>query len=578
MSQAQQARDLSNLSSASFQQRLFAYTIDLLLVSILTKVVTTFGGAGDFTALIGSLLTLFYFVFSQHRFQRTLGKHVMGLRVVSNEDDSPLSWGQLILRETIGRTIMNLTFWIAYLLVLFSEERRGLHDRLAKTRVVTTQETDDVPIGLQLVRGLGILAGVGVLIGGAIYYAIFYTTLPMERLQSGLYASGIRMKGISGSLRSGFVIQRIDWQDGPDSFELEDLYIDLASDIRPFLKEQIRLKKLTVGRAKLKLVSNSETSLSPLDQPELETEAVQVRPRKTRKESPFASLTVDEVDLRQLTAILEEKTFSINRFYTSNLVMKGKVVELGRVYVDSPDFAINLMNARADDGFIQLDQPLQVTLRKSLYPQVLRSDLDFQLKMRGESSDPLSLEASAFKQRLRVQRDGTRLKMDLNEWSPGHHLQGYWPLNRLQLNLDSRGDLKTIFLTAPIQGKIFLHNVPFIVAPQQSLLTVLTSGLRLSHQRGQYQSAIALRWMGKKPGPWMMIKSTLPLKTEAEELSYLYYGKALNQIDSLQQRRIAADVKFFSEPLMSTQTLQNLTELTPSAPDQSPSARTPANR
>jgi uncharacterized RDD family membrane protein YckC len=65
---------------------------------------------------------------------QTIGKMAFGLRVVSG-DDQPLAPGQAVLR-TIVFLVSAAPAGLGLLPALFDHARRGLHDRLARTRVV----------------------------------------------------------------------------------------------------------------------------------------------------------------------------------------------------------------------------------------------------------------------------------------------------------------------------------------------------------------------------------------------------------------------------------------------------------
>ena len=78
---------------------------------------------------------------------QTLGMQLVSIRVV-REDQQPVSWGTVLLRETLVKGVLFgyvaiLTLFVAtllnYLWPLWDSESRALHDMLARTRVVTTE-------------------------------------------------------------------------------------------------------------------------------------------------------------------------------------------------------------------------------------------------------------------------------------------------------------------------------------------------------------------------------------------------------------------------------------------------------
>jgi uncharacterized RDD family membrane protein YckC len=66
---------------------------------------------------------------------QTLGKMLTGIRVVASEPETPLEVGRAVVR-TVLWVIMAAPVGLGFVTTLFNRERRGLHDRVAGTRVV----------------------------------------------------------------------------------------------------------------------------------------------------------------------------------------------------------------------------------------------------------------------------------------------------------------------------------------------------------------------------------------------------------------------------------------------------------
>jgi uncharacterized RDD family membrane protein YckC len=66
---------------------------------------------------------------------QTLGKMAAGIRIVSSESDSALDVGRALIR-TLFWLMLAVPAGLGFLTAVFSRDRRGLHDRLAGTRVV----------------------------------------------------------------------------------------------------------------------------------------------------------------------------------------------------------------------------------------------------------------------------------------------------------------------------------------------------------------------------------------------------------------------------------------------------------
>ncbi|WP_153721496.1 RDD family protein [Sporosarcina cascadiensis] len=132
---------------AGFWIRLWAFLIDFLMVSaisgIFIKPIFRLLDAGitkPFAFLFSPykiaalLLLLLYFILMTKWAGQTVGKMIMGIRVVKLNGEK-LDWNTVLFREGIGRFISQM-LWIPYLLVLFTPHKNALHDIFADTAVV----------------------------------------------------------------------------------------------------------------------------------------------------------------------------------------------------------------------------------------------------------------------------------------------------------------------------------------------------------------------------------------------------------------------------------------------------------
>ncbi|MGI2326339.1 RDD family protein [Planococcus sp. YIM B11945] len=130
---------------AGFWVRFWAYLIDLLVIAGLTSILIkpVFAIVGLETndavwyapyAILSALVFYSYFVFLTKFFNQTVGKMILGIRVVSLKEDS-LSWGTLLFREWIGRFI-SAVIWPLYAIIGFTPLKQGIHDFIADTTVV----------------------------------------------------------------------------------------------------------------------------------------------------------------------------------------------------------------------------------------------------------------------------------------------------------------------------------------------------------------------------------------------------------------------------------------------------------
>lgn len=132
---------------AGFWIRFWAYMIDLIVLASLGGLVVkpVFRVVGiDVTnppfILLSSykvtmlVIALFYFLLMTKYLKQTIGKMILGIKVVS-KNEAPLTWSALFFREVIGRFISKLLVF-PYVLVAFMPKKEALHDLFADTYVV----------------------------------------------------------------------------------------------------------------------------------------------------------------------------------------------------------------------------------------------------------------------------------------------------------------------------------------------------------------------------------------------------------------------------------------------------------
>jgi uncharacterized RDD family membrane protein YckC len=132
---------------AGLGARVFAVVIDLLVLAAIDFVVIYFTMqiCGLTVADLGILPKgpLFGFLLVQNGGYlvvfnaggQTLGKMVMGIRVVSTNPDASVDLGHSMVRTFVW-VLLAVPAGLGFVTALFSRDRRGLHDRCAGTRVV----------------------------------------------------------------------------------------------------------------------------------------------------------------------------------------------------------------------------------------------------------------------------------------------------------------------------------------------------------------------------------------------------------------------------------------------------------
>lgn len=132
---------------AGFWIRFWAYMIDLIVLASLGGLIVkplfrvigidvtnppfVFLSSYKVTMLVIALL---YFLLMTKYLKQTVGKMILGIKVVSKNEE-PLSWSALLFREVIGHFISKLLVF-PYVIVAFMPKKEALHDLFADTYVI----------------------------------------------------------------------------------------------------------------------------------------------------------------------------------------------------------------------------------------------------------------------------------------------------------------------------------------------------------------------------------------------------------------------------------------------------------
>ena len=140
MNEALNAAD-DRASYAGFWRRFAAYAIDYLLLwlasAALIITATLAGILPDRAPQLSAIVLVGYFLYcsllESSRWQATVGKHLLGLKVTSHRGER-IGFGRAAARF-VAKLLSGLTLCLGYLLFFFTKRRQALHDLIAGTLV-----------------------------------------------------------------------------------------------------------------------------------------------------------------------------------------------------------------------------------------------------------------------------------------------------------------------------------------------------------------------------------------------------------------------------------------------------------
>jgi len=136
---------LSNLAPNS--KRVWSFTIDSMLTNLIYVVIMydqiallqtpeeiiAFARA---TSWVLALINIIYHTFFTWQNGKTLGKHIMKIKVVNIADGSCLLSLPMSLLRSLVRVVDEAFFYIGFLPAFFSPTKQTLHDRVSRSVVV----------------------------------------------------------------------------------------------------------------------------------------------------------------------------------------------------------------------------------------------------------------------------------------------------------------------------------------------------------------------------------------------------------------------------------------------------------
>lgn len=128
---------------AGFWIRAVAFIIDAIILALVFLVIAFFletsyeeTGPVQIAAILQSAISILYLAaFWSSSMQATLGQRICGVQVVDEMGGSRISFMRGLGRG-LALLLSGLLFGIGYLMVAFTERKRGLHDMIAGTCVV----------------------------------------------------------------------------------------------------------------------------------------------------------------------------------------------------------------------------------------------------------------------------------------------------------------------------------------------------------------------------------------------------------------------------------------------------------
>jgi len=131
-----------SLQAAPPLARLLAVLLDggvgmVLMIPAIVLMILKMGMLGSLFSLLGSLAAMAHPLIGWLKYGKTIGKHLMGLRIIEQDHPTQIGLsGKVLIMRLLGYMICGMTFYLLFLTILKDDEGRGFHDKLAGTKVI----------------------------------------------------------------------------------------------------------------------------------------------------------------------------------------------------------------------------------------------------------------------------------------------------------------------------------------------------------------------------------------------------------------------------------------------------------
>ncbi len=402
------------LNPASALDRIAAHLIDIILLILCSFAISLY--AGTYGLIISSSLFFVYFLICHLLWGQTLGKKIIGIRLISVGAQSLTLW-RVLSRETLGRVFCVGSLFLGYVRVLFSKDRRGVHDLLSGSAVIS-----DKHYQTSFAHFAAIVFTVLLTLSFSTYFLFFKTTFIAKAVLTVLQHQGVQVSSLSGNMAKGWHIDSFAGGNNMVSYNLKGIHIK-HSPAGFYSNGTWRVQDLMVDELSFRV----DPQLLNLNYIQRKSSSVSF------KAATSAELQFAMYKLKGLVDALRIGKLKVTDGDKLNLVfdnIQGDKIS----YADGVLSIAGLKTAEAspakiDVGFLTfkpLDQSLQLKMKmlaKKEMHQSLKKDLNLVFNWSGSLSAPERFKVVAFENRFQMNYDKGHLSVMVNNLTPSQHLQ-----------------------------------------------------------------------------------------------------------------------------------------------------------
>lgn len=444
------------LFSASASSRFIAYLLDVTFSQLLYSgigYVLPFD-AGRSSPANNLVFLAIYFIFFHSQYGWTPGKKIMGLELINVEGEDKPSLPKVILRETLGRFLSSTFLMLGYLMIFMNENKQGLHDKLAKTRVITVHSsTDEGNSVLKLIAGIVCLSLASL---GLLVYIGLFTSLPLKHFAQGLESRGVRIDNLQGNLFKGFSVAKILYVGKEGKVSLENVTFRYQGLFESMRKRELRIVQISATEILLDLKKKPLDPLAMLkSEPKNKFSENATRPSEERPQTRV-SLFLELIDLANVDVRYQgESALQADRIVLSDLiVLPTGQISVNKFRLESPKYSGSLDHMNMTKNILTVDQ-FTIFLKKEFNLKNLAGDVDLQGSgMVDFENRIISGEVRGFRESVKVTSNRGGINFQMVNFQPHWYFTKAPPIHSINLSI-ATSKLAEFFQNGRMGGFVF---------------------------------------------------------------------------------------------------------------------------
>lgn len=298
---------------------------------------------------------------------------------------------------------------------------------------------------------------------------MFFTSLPLRAVSKMFSAGNIQTEGISGSLATGIQFEKMNFEDGSNSFSLEKFSFRYSL-FDYFLKKEINISEINVGKMTVHIQPQSDDG-SKTDQPKSPQTQRDTSQDKPLQFKNFRSVRIAKVDISniQIDHSLLKEPLQIDSLQIRDWSMINGRLTFNKFDLNSNVFDLNLATTASSEYSISL-------VLKPTYLKILKAPVSFKgnLRIQDGKFDKQVFNLAAFGDKVILKFDETdQLALQINELDLRDYLNEFIPLmGKMSLHANIGSDVANIFSTFKTpDGSFTMGTKNFILLPEGTSLT-----------------------------------------------------------------------------------------------------------